>query len=149
MQSASDPNSFDTNQRIQLLFFFTFEHDLVQFNQNSGLFLSGKEGSVYYGICPSTRRVQGLVVDKKDKDEFRQGVDGVMTKLVPPLLEGMYQVTFSEVLAPEFLTSAEQKLVKDTYVIGKLLGLCFLCLFLDVGCWRFAFIFHITIMPSD
>ena len=80
-------------------------------------FVIGKGGTIYFGISPEGC-VHGVALSRDDKDEFRLGVDRLMTdKLLPSILHSSYHVEYTPVVEEGRFG---QKIIPDVYVAGML-----------------------------
>jgi hypothetical protein len=71
-----------------------------------------EHSAIYFGITHH-RMVQGIEVNRKQRDELRMGLDQALNNFVPPLHCGQYAINFHPV--HHTLT----KVAPNVYVIGK------------------------------
>ena len=79
------------------------------------MFIAGKGGEIVFGISAGSN-VVGVKAVRDDRDEFRLGVDKMMTdKLSPPVLHSLFDVVYHKVV------NENREPVPDVYVISKTL----------------------------
>jgi hypothetical protein len=84
-----------------------------------GFFFPEKGGSIFFGIGKN-REVFGIAVTRDQKDQFRLGIDRMLTRFIPTVFHSMYDITYSPVvdsLGHEDV--AARKHIPDLFVIGK------------------------------
>ncbi|KAI8509265.1 hypothetical protein Bbelb_131130 [Branchiostoma belcheri] len=78
---------------------------------------SGRGGTLYLGIR-SDYTVHGIEITRHERDEFRLGIDRLMTRMVPPVKHDKYQVVFHPVVFRRGCDSPDtRKCVDDLHVI--------------------------------
>ena len=83
------------------------------------IFVTEKGGSLFFGI--DTRGcVDGIVITRNERDEFRLGVDREMGWMHPCVLHDLFEVKYHPVVKVTSSNDATMRtLIEDTYVIGK------------------------------
>ncbi|XP_035699328.1 uncharacterized protein LOC118431976 [Branchiostoma floridae] len=78
---------------------------------------SGRGGTLYLGIKPDYT-VRGIEITRHERDEFRLGIDRLMTRMIPPVKHDKYQVVFHPVISRSGCDSPDtRKCVEDLHVI--------------------------------
>lgn len=80
--------------------------------------ISGKGGEIIFGLS-TISKAEGLKASRDDRDEFRLGVDRMMTdKLSPPALHSLFDMEYHQVVEDNE-DSGRLIPIPDLYIIGK------------------------------
>lgn len=85
---------------------------------------SGKGGKIVFGVSAGSK-VVGVKAVRDDRDEFRLGVDRMMTdKLSPPVLHSLFDVVYHKVLNDDLDPVPDMFVISRFFFIKFMLIIC-------------------------